>query len=76
MVSLAKAAQQLGIRVGSAKSLVLKGILPATGMSVGRPALRPWAISALIVHSRFDGLLEDCQAFFHPGQLVGQNAFE
>ena len=30
MVSLAKAAEQLGICVGSAKSLAIKGILPAT----------------------------------------------
>jgi transposase-like protein len=41
MVSLAKAAEQLGICVGSAKSLALKGILPATQAMKGAQWLVP-----------------------------------
>lgn len=41
MISLIKAAARLGICVGSAKSLVLKGILPATQMLPGSPWLVP-----------------------------------
>jgi hypothetical protein len=37
MISLMKAAQQLGICVGSAKSLATKGILPATQTMPGAP---------------------------------------
>jgi hypothetical protein len=43
MVSLAKAAEQLGICVGSAKSLAQKGILPATQIMPGSPWLVPAA---------------------------------
>ena len=41
MVSLAKAAEQLGICVGSAKSLALKGILPASQAMKGAQWLVP-----------------------------------
>jgi DNA invertase Pin-like site-specific DNA recombinase len=41
MVSLAKAAEQLGICVGSAKSLALRGILPATQAMKGAQWLVP-----------------------------------
>jgi DNA invertase Pin-like site-specific DNA recombinase len=41
MISLMKAAQRLGICVGSAKSLVLRGILPATQIVPGSP----WLVS-------------------------------
>jgi DNA invertase Pin-like site-specific DNA recombinase len=40
-ISLMKAAEQLGICVGSAKSLVLRGILPATQVVPGSPWLVP-----------------------------------
>jgi hypothetical protein len=43
MVSLGKAAEQLGICVGSAKSLAQKGILPATQIMPGSPWLVPAA---------------------------------
>lgn len=41
MISLMKAAEQLGICVGSAKTLALKGILPATQIMPGSPWLVP-----------------------------------
>jgi DNA invertase Pin-like site-specific DNA recombinase len=41
MISLMKAAEWLGICVGSAKSLVLRGILPATQVVPGSPWLVP-----------------------------------
>jgi DNA invertase Pin-like site-specific DNA recombinase len=41
MISLMKAAERLGICVGSAKSLVLRGILPATQILPGSPWLVP-----------------------------------
>jgi DNA invertase Pin-like site-specific DNA recombinase len=41
LISLMKAAERLGICVGSAKSLVLKGILPATQIMPGSPWLVP-----------------------------------
>jgi DNA invertase Pin-like site-specific DNA recombinase len=41
MISLMKAAEQLGICVGSAKTLALKGILPATQILPGSPWLVP-----------------------------------
>ena len=41
MVSLAKAAEQLGICVGSAKSLALRGVLPATQAMKGAQWLVP-----------------------------------
>ena len=41
MISLMKAAERLGICVGSAKSLALKGILPATQIMPGSPWLVP-----------------------------------
>ena len=44
MISLMKAAERLGICIGSAKSLVLRGILPATqivpGLSLARSGRR------------------------------------
>ena len=43
MISLMKAAERLGICVGSARSLVLKGILPATQIMPGSPYLVPAA---------------------------------
>lgn len=43
MISLMKAAERLGICVGSAKSLVLRGILPATQIVAGSPWLVPVA---------------------------------
>lgn len=41
MISLMKAAERLGICVGSAKSLVLRGLLPATQIMPGSPWLVP-----------------------------------
>jgi DNA invertase Pin-like site-specific DNA recombinase len=41
MISLMKAAERLGICVGSAKSLAIKGILPATQAMPGAPWLVP-----------------------------------
>ena len=41
MISLMKAAERLGICVGSAKSLVLRGVLPATQVVPGSPWLVP-----------------------------------
>jgi hypothetical protein len=41
MISPMKAAERLGICVGSAKSLVLKGILPATQIMPGSPWVVP-----------------------------------
>jgi recombinase/recombinase-like zinc beta ribbon protein len=41
MISLAKAAEQLGISVGSAKSLAIKGVLPATQAMPGAQWLVP-----------------------------------
>jgi hypothetical protein len=41
MISLIKAAERLGICVGSAKTLVLRGILPATQILPGAPWLVP-----------------------------------
>jgi DNA invertase Pin-like site-specific DNA recombinase len=41
MISLMKAAERLGICVGSAKSLVLRGVLPATQIVPGSPWLVP-----------------------------------
>jgi DNA invertase Pin-like site-specific DNA recombinase len=41
MISLTKAAERLGICIGSAKSLALKGILPATQILPGSPWLVP-----------------------------------
>ena len=46
MISLMKAAERLGICVGSAKSLALKGILPATQIMPGSPWLVPVAALA------------------------------
>jgi hypothetical protein len=43
MISLMKAAERLGICVGSAKSLVHRGILPATQIIPGSPWLVPVA---------------------------------
>ena len=41
MISLMKAAERLGICTGSAKSLALQGILPATQIMPGSPWLVP-----------------------------------
>jgi hypothetical protein len=46
MISLMKAAAQLGICVGSARSLVEKGVLPATQIMPGSPYLVPAAALA------------------------------
>jgi hypothetical protein len=43
MISLMKAAERLGICVGSAKRLALKGVLPATQIIPGAPWLVPVA---------------------------------
>jgi hypothetical protein len=43
VISLMKAAEQLGICAGSAKSLVLRGVLPATQIMPGSPWLVPVA---------------------------------
>jgi hypothetical protein len=51
MISLMKAAERLGICVGSAKSLVLRGILPATQVVPGSPWLVPVdALASEAVH--------------------------
>jgi hypothetical protein len=42
MISLMKAARHLGISIGSAKTLALKGILPATQIMPGSP----WMVSS------------------------------
>jgi len=47
MISLMKAAERLGICVGSAKTLALKGILPATQIMPGSPWLVPAEALAL-----------------------------
>ncbi len=47
MISLMKAAERLGICVGSAKTLALKGILPATQIMPGSPWLVPVEALAL-----------------------------
>jgi len=49
MISLMKAAERLGICVGSAKTLALKGILPATQIMPGSPWLVP--VEALALES-------------------------
>ena len=41
MVSLAKAAQRLGVCIGSAKTLALRGVLPATQVMKGAQWLIP-----------------------------------
>ena len=46
MISLMKAAERLGICVGSAKSLALKGILPARQIMPGSPWLPVEALSS------------------------------
>ena len=43
MISLMKAAERLGICVGSAKTLVVRGVLPATQVIPGAPWLVPVA---------------------------------
>jgi hypothetical protein len=51
MISLMKAAERLGICIGSAKSLALKGILPATQIMRGSPWLVPAeAVTSEAVH--------------------------
>lgn len=44
LICLMKAAERLGICVGSAKSLVLRGVLPATQIMPGSPWLVPVAV--------------------------------
>jgi DNA invertase Pin-like site-specific DNA recombinase len=52
MISLMKAAERLGICVGSAKSLVLKGVIPATQILPGSPWLVPVeALTSEVVRS-------------------------
>jgi hypothetical protein len=54
MICLLKAAERLGISVGSAKSLVLRGVLPATQIMPGSPWLVP--IAALTSESVKQGV--------------------
>jgi hypothetical protein len=59
MVSLAKAAEQLGICVGSAKSLALRGILPATQAMKGVQWLVPAeALTSEAVSIGVQGIVE------------------
>jgi len=52
MISLMKAAERLGICVGSAKSLVLKGVIPATQILPGSPWVVPVeALTSEVVRS-------------------------
>ena len=59
LISLMKAADRLGICVGSAKSLALKGILPATQLLPGAPWLvKADALSSESVQAGVRGVIE------------------
>jgi len=59
MISLMKAAERLGICAGSAKSLVLRGVLPATQIMPGSPWLVPvQALTSEAVRTAVQGVVE------------------
>ncbi|CAN7658287.1 hypothetical protein [Rhizobium sp. LjRoot258] len=59
MISLMEAAERLGICVGSAKTLVLKGIIPATQILPGSPWMVPVeALSSEAVRIGVQGVID------------------
>ena len=69
MISLMKAAERLGICVGSAKSLVLKGILPATQIMPGSPWLVPVdALTSDAVRIGVQGVIDRRPQFYEQYQ--------
>jgi hypothetical protein len=69
MISLMKAAERLGICVGSAKSLALKGILPATQIMPGSPWLVPVeALTSEAVRIAVQGVIDRRPSFYEQYQ--------
>jgi len=69
MISLMKAAERLGICVGSAKRLVLKGILPATQIMPGSPWLVPLeALTSEVVRIGVQGVIGRRPQFYEQYQ--------
>ena len=69
MISLMKAAERLGICVGSAKSLVLGGILPATQIMPGSPWLVPVdALTSEAVRIGVQGVIDRRPKFYEDYQ--------
>jgi DNA invertase Pin-like site-specific DNA recombinase len=65
MISLMKAAERLGICVGSAKRLVLSGILPATQIMPGSPWLVPVeALTSEVVRIGVQGVIDRRPQFY------------
>ncbi|API56679.1 serine recombinase (plasmid) [Rhizobium leguminosarum] len=69
MISLMKAAEKLGICVGSAKSLVQRGILPATQILPGSPWMVPVeALSSEAVRIGVQGVIDRRPKFYEDYQ--------
>jgi len=69
MISLMKAAEKLGICVGSAKSLVQKGILPATQILPGSPWMVPVeALTSETVRIGVQGVVDRRPKFYEDYQ--------
>ncbi|MGZ2505110.1 recombinase family protein [Rhizobium leguminosarum] len=69
MISLMKAAEKLGICVGSAKSLVQRGILPATQILPGSPWMVPVeALSSEVVRIGVQGVIDRRPKFYEDYQ--------
>lgn len=69
MISLMKAAEKLGICVGSAKSLVQRGILPATQILPGSPWMVPvQALSSEAVRIGVQGVVDRRPKFYEDYQ--------
>jgi DNA invertase Pin-like site-specific DNA recombinase len=69
MISLMKAAERLGICMGSAKSLALKGILPATQIMPGSPWLVPIeALTSEAVRIGVQGVIDRRPQFYEQYQ--------
>ncbi|UTV39244.1 recombinase family protein (plasmid) [Ensifer adhaerens] len=69
MISLTKAAETLGICVGSAKSLVQKGILPATQILPGSPWMVPvGALTSEAVRIGVQGVVDRRPKFYEDYQ--------
>ncbi len=69
MISLMKAAEKLGICVGSAKSLVQRGILPATQILPGSPWMVPVeALSSEAVRTGVQGVIDRRPKFYEDYQ--------
>ncbi|MDX0500908.1 serine recombinase [Sinorhizobium medicae] len=69
MISLMKAAEKLGICVGSAKSLVQRGILPATQIFPGSPWMVPVeALSSEAVRIGVQGVVDRRPKFYQDYQ--------